>query len=152
MINISTKFHLSCEIFATFALTYHGSIHRWVEPSFWPGPSFSCKAPTSESSPVLGVEKFQNTKTEKGEIQVPPSCWLLYSGYIYIYMDMNGELYWYIGTCNLLPCGMLCCSITSVVPLGFNYVKKSSESLQLAASTNFFTALARSTIYVQWAP
>lgn len=43
-------------------------------------------------------------------------------------MDMNGELYWYIGTCHLLPCGMLCCSITSVVPLGFNYVKKSSES------------------------
>lgn len=49
---------------------------------------------------------------------------------------------------------MLCCSITSVVPLGFTTLR-SLQSLPITATgdlNKLFTALARSTIYVQWAP
>ena len=107
--------------------------HHWETwlPSPWVSTAFGLVHPSRvsrqlqkahQSSALKNSPKHQNGKGWKYKT---PSCWLLYNGDI---MDMNGELYWYIGTCHLLPCGMLCCSITSVVPLGFNYVKKSSES------------------------
>lgn len=127
---ISIKFHFVVNFLQPLLWHITGASLGDVASSPWVSTAFGLVHPSRVSrqlqkahqSSALKIPKHQNGKGWKYKT---PSCWLLYNGDI---MDMNGELYWYIGTCHLLPCGMLCCSITSVVPLGFNYVKKSSES------------------------